>query len=119
MEQFSKRSNEKNGRFLEKIGRKDGTLGAFIHELSRLSNTRMNSTFEKMKDEGDDRNNKIDEIIATMEKKFSMIEEPGKTKTREYHKVQEDQNHGKDVATGFHEDSTEQEVEQLLRDDDY
>ena len=37
-------------------------------------------------------------------------------KIGEYNKVQEDQNHGKAVATGFHGDSTEQEVEQLLRE---
>ena len=45
-----------------------------------------------------------------------MIEETSKTKTEEYHKVQEDQNHGKAVAAGFHGDSTEQEVEQFLRE---
>ena len=53
--------------------------------------------------------------IAHMEKKFSTVEEAGKTKTGEYNKVQ-GQNHGKAVATGFHGDSTEQEVEQLLRE---
>ena len=45
-----------------------------------------------------------------------MIEETRKTKTGEYNKVQEDQNHGEAVATGFHGDSTEQEVVQLLRE---
>ena len=59
---------------------------------------------------------RVDERIANMEKKFSMIEEPGKTKTGKYNNVQENQNHGKAAATGFHGDSTEKEVEQLLRE---
>ena len=52
----------------------------------------MNSTIEKMREEGDDRYNRIDERIANMEKKFSTIEEASKTKTREYNKIQEDWN---------------------------
>ena len=51
-----------------------------------------------------------------MEKKFSTIEEAGETKTGKCNQVQEDQNHGKAVATGFNEDSIEQEVEQSLRE---
>ena len=50
-----------------------------------------------------------------IEEKFSILEETSRTKTGEYNKVQ-DQNHGKAVATGFHGDSTVQEVEQLLRE---
>ena len=53
---------------------------------------------------------------SDMEKKFSMIEERRKIKAGEINKVPEDQNHGKAVTTGFHGDSTEQEVEQLLRE---
>ena len=45
-----------------------------------------------------------------------MIEETSKTKTGEHNKVQEDQKHGEAAATGFHGDSTEQEVKQLLRE---
>ena len=37
-------------------------------------------------------------------------------KAGEFNKVQKDQNHGKAEATGFHGDSIEQEVEQLLRE---
>ena len=69
-----------------------------------------------MKEEGDDRYNRIDEIIANMEKKFSMIDETSKIKADEFNKVHEDQNRGKAVATRFHGDSIEHEVEQLLRE---
>ena len=51
-----------------------------------------------------------------MENKFSMIDETSKIKAGEYSKVNEDQNHGKAVATRFHCDSSEHEVEQLLRE---
>ena len=67
---------------------------AFNHELSRLQIRGMNSAIEKIKEEGDDRYNRIDERIAKMEKKFSTIEDAGETDTGEYNKVQEDQNHG-------------------------
>ena len=51
-----------------------------------------------------------------MEKKFSMMDETSKIKADDSSKVHEDQNHGKAAATGFHGDSSEQEVEQLLRE---
>ena len=105
MESYSKTTDEKMDNFLQPI---TSSVGLQVRGT--------NSTIEKMKDEGDDRYNRIDERIGNMEKKFSMIEEASTTKTGEYNKVQEDQNHGKAVATGFHGDSTEQEVEQLLRE---
>ena len=92
----------------------------FLHSITNSVGFQiqgMNSTIEKTKDEGEDRYKRIDERIASMEKKFSMIEEEtSKIKAGEFNKVQEDQNHGKAVATGFYGDSTEQEVEQLLRE---
>ena len=74
----------------------------------------MNSTIEKMKEEGEDRYQQIDERIANMEKKFSMLDEKkSEIKTDGPSKVYEDQNDGKDAATGFHGVSSEQEVDQL------
>ena len=105
MESYSKRTDEKMDYFLRTI---TSSVGLQIRG--------MNSTIEKMKDEGDDRYNRIDERIANMERKFSMTEETSKKKHGEYNKIQEDQNHGEAVGTGFHGDSTEQEVEQLLRE---
>ena len=54
--------------------------------------------------------NKSIERIANMEKRFSMKDETSEIKADESSKVHEDQNHGKAVATGFHGDSSEQEV---------
>ena len=75
----------------------------------------MNTTIEKMKDDGD-RYNQVDERVANMEKKFSMIDETSEIIADESNKVHEDQNHGEAEATGFHCDSSEQEVGQLLRE---
>ena len=76
----------------------------------------MNSTIEIMNEEGDDRYKQIVERISNMKKKFSMRDERSEIKADESSKVHEDQNHGKAEATGFHGDSSEQEVEQLLRE---
>ena len=50
-----------------------------------------------------------------MEKKFSMKDETNEITTDDSNKVYEDQNHGRAVATGFHGDASEQEIERLLR----
>ena len=50
-----------------------------------------------------------------MEKKFSMEDETNEITTDDSNKVYEDQNHGRAVATGFHGDTSEQEIERLLR----
>ena len=71
----------------------------------------MNSTIEKLKEEGDDRYKQIDERIAHMEKLFSMTDETSEIKADGPSKVHEDQIHGQAVATGFHSETSEQEVE--------
>ena len=51
-----------------------------------------------------------------MENKFSMIDETSEFKADGPSKVHDDQNHDKAVATGFHGETSEQELEQLLRE---
>ena len=68
MGSYSKRTDEKMDKFLQSI---TNFVGLQIQG--------MNSTIEKMKEEGDDRYNRIDERIANMEKKFSTIENAVKT----------------------------------------
>ena len=64
---------------------------------------------------GDDRYKQIGERIANTEK-FSMRDETSHMNTDGPSKVHEDQNHGKAVTTGLHGDTSEQEVEQQLRE---
>ena len=80
----------------------------------------MNTTIEKMKDDGDDRYNKMNERITTMEKMMSVIEgsdkKVGETKVRvgEYYGTQEDQNQGRAVATGLHKQEVEYQVRETI-----
>ena len=105
LESYSKRTDEKMDSFPQTITNSVGTqLGG------------VNSTMEKMKEEGEERYKQINERIANMEKKFSMIDEANEIKADDSSKVHEDQNHGGAVATGFHGDTSEQEIERLLRE---
>ena len=107
MESYPKKTDEKMDNFLQTITNSVG---------SQLRGK--NSTIEKMKEEGEDRYKHIDERIENMENKFFMLNEKSEIKIDGPSKVYEDQNHGKAVATGFHRDSSEQEIEQLLKRDD-
>ena len=60
VESFSKRSDEKMENFMHSFM---SSVGLHIRGT--------NSTTEKVKDEGDDRYNEIDERITTMERKLS------------------------------------------------
>ena len=105
LESYSKRTDEK--------------MYNFIPTISNLVGTQlrgMNSTIEKMKEEGEERYKQVNEIIVKMEKKLSMKDEANEIKADDSSKVHEDQNHGRAVATGFHGDTSEQEIERLLRE---
>ena len=76
----------------------------------------MNTTIAKMKEEGEDRYKQINERIANMEKKISVMDEKSENRSDETNRTHDDQNQGKAVATGFHGETSESEVEQLLRE---
>ena len=67
MESCSNRTDEKMDKFLQSITNSVG-----------LQILGTNSTIDKLREEGGDRHNQIDERIANMEKKFSMIDETSK-----------------------------------------
>ena len=75
----------------------------------------MNSTTVKMKEE-DDRYKQISERITNMEKKILVIDENTKNRSDEPRKAHEDQNQGEAVITGFHSETSESEVIQLLKE---
>ena len=52
-----------------------------LHAITNSIGLQIWGMNEKMQDEGDNRYNRIDERIADMEKKFSMVDEIGQTKT--------------------------------------
>ena len=69
----------------------------------------MNTTISKMKEEGEDRNKHINEIIANMETKISVMDEKSENRNDETNRTHDDQNQGKAVATGFHCETSESE----------
>ena len=86
----------------------DDSVGSQLHG--------MNTTTAKMKEEGDDRHKQIKEIIANMEKTISDMGETYKNRDDEPNRAHDDQNQGKTVVTGFRCDTSESEVEQLLKE---
>ena len=69
----------------------------------------------KMKEEGD-RYKQISERIMNMEKKILDIDEKYENKSDEPRGAHGDQNQGKAVMTGFHSETSESEVIQLLKE---
>ena len=82
----------------------------------------MNTTIKSMKDEEEDKHRKMSEKITIMEKRLARLEDLDnrqsimKTNAVEFHKTLEDKNRRRAVAAGFHDDTTEQEVEDLLKE---
>ena len=105
MESYSKKADEKMDKFLQQIS---DTVGSQLQGMI--------TTIVEMKEEGDDRYKHINERIANMEKKISDIDEKCENRSEEPARSREDQNQGKAVATGFHSETSEAEVEQLLKE---
>ena len=75
----------------------------------------MNSTTVKMKEE-DDRYKQIRERIMNMEKKILDIDEECENRSDEPKRAHGDQNKGKAVVTGFHNETFESKVVQFLKE---
>ena len=102
MENYSKKTYEKMDTFLRTI---TDTVGTQLHG--------MNSTIVKMKEEEDDRYRQLNERIKKEEKKILDMDENRNEEPRGTHV---DRNQGKAVITGFHNETSESEVIQLLKE---
>ena len=106
MESFSKKTDENMDTFLQKSS---GAVGLQLQG--------MNPSIAKMKEEEDnDRYNQINERIANMEKKISDIGDKYENRNEETRGTHVDWNQGTAVATGFRSETSELEVEQLLKE---
>ena len=76
----------------------------------------MNSTTVKMKEEEDDRYKQFGERITNMEKKIFDMDEKYEDRSDEPRGANGDQNQDKAVITGFHSETSESEVVQLLKE---
>ena len=76
----------------------------------------MNSSFVKMKEEGDDRYKQISERFTNIEKKILDMDEKYENKIEELKGAHVDRNQGEAVITGIHSETSEPEVIQLLKE---
>ena len=91
------------------------TVGSQIQgmESSIVSMQVMN---EKLKEEGENKFNQFDERITNMERKILDMDEKYEYRSEDNKKEHVDENQGKTGITGFHSETTESEVTQLLRE---
>ena len=71
---------------------------------------------EKMKEEGENKFNLFDERITNMERKILDMDEKYEYRSEDNKKEHVGENDGKTVITGFHSETKESEVTQLLRE---
>ena len=105
MKTYSKKADEKMYKLLQTV---NDSVGSQLNGI--------NTTIAKMKEECDDRYKQIHERIANMEKKISDTVEKCENRNDEPNRAQDDQNQGKAVVTGFHSETSESEVQQLLQE---
>ena len=98
-QQIRRKNDEKMEMFLQNIS---DSVGAQLHG--------MNSSFVKMKEEGDDRYKQLSERFTKKEKKILDMDKKYESK------IEEIKGQGKAVITGFHSETLEPEVIQLLKE---
>ena len=69
-----------------------------------------------MKEKGENKFNQFDERITNMERRILDMDEKHEHRSEDNKKEHVDENQGKTVITGFHGETTESEVTQLLRE---
>ena len=104
MENFSRKADEMMEKFLQITS----TVGNQIQG--------MNSSIVKMKEEGDDRYKQFNERITNIARKILDMDEKYENRSEVIEGEHVDQNQGKAVVTGFHSETTESEVTQLLKE---
>ena len=116
----------KNGKLLKKGRRKmenfsrkaDDMMEKFLQVTSTVGNQiqGMNSSIVKMKEEGDDRYKQFTERITNTERKILDMDEKYENRSEVIKGEYVCENQGKTVITGFHIETTESEVKQLLKE---
>ena len=105
-------SNEK----IEESRRKDDKVSAENHGFSRTTASRNEHNHCENEGRRNDRNKQFNERITKMERKIPDMDEKYENRNDEPRGARGDQNQGKAVVTGFHSETFESEVEQLLKE---
>ena len=116
IESYSRKTDEKMDEFSKK--KTDEMLEEFLQVPSTVGSQiqGMNSSIVKMKEEGDDRYKQFNERITILERKILDMNEKYENRSEVIKKEHVDENQGKTVITGFHSETTESEVTQLLKE---
>ena len=91
------------------------TVGSQIQGMNS-SIVKMQEMNEKMKEEGENGCNQLNERITNMERRILDINEKYENRSEDNKKDHVGENQGKTEITGFHSETTESEVTQLLRE---
>ena len=111
MDDFSRKADE----MLEKFILVTNTVGSQIQGM-KSSIVSMQEMNEKMKEEGENKFNHFDERITNLKRKILDMDEKYEHRSEDNKKEHVDENQGRTVITGFHSETTESEVTQLLRE---
>ena len=111
MDDFSRKGDE----MLEKFMLVTNTVGSQIQGMNS-SIVKMQEMSEKMKEEGEDRHKQFNTRITNMERKILDMDEKYENRSEDNKKEHVGENQGKTVITGFHSETTESEVTQLLKE---
>ena len=120
MESYSREVDEKQKKFDERLDnytkKADDMMDKFLQITSSVGTQiqGMNSSIVKMKEE-DDRYKQFNERITSKEKILDM-DDKYENRSEETKGEHVDQNQGKAVVTGFHSETTESGVTQLLKE---
>ena len=115
MESYSRKTHEKMENFSRKA---DDMMEKFLQITSTVGDQiqGMNSSIVKMKEEGDDRYKQFNERITNIERKILDMDEKYENRSVVIKGEHVDENQGKTVITGFHSETTESQVIQLLKE---
>ena len=105
IESYLRKTDEKMEKFLQQIS-----------DTVRAQLRGMNSAIVKMKEEEGDRYKQINERFTEKQKKILDIDKKNESKIEESEGAHVDRNQGKAVITGFHNETSEPEVIQLLKE---
>ena len=109
MVSYSRKADEK----MESYSRKADEM---MEKFLQITSKGMNSSIVKMKEEGDDRYKQFNERITNIERKILDMDEKHENRSEVNKGEHVDENQGKAVVTGFHSETTESEVTQLLKE---
>ena len=111
MDDFSRKADE----MLEKPMPVTNTVGSQIQGMNS-SIVKMQEMNEKMKEEGEDRYKQFNERITNMERKILDMDEKRENRSEDNKKEHVGEDQGKTVIAGFHSETTESEITQLLKE---